>query len=401
MYDKTYEMLKRMKEDFIDRNLGEMPLKVFNDENIFQLELRKIFSKKWIFLGFESEIPNIGDYVVRHIGPDQFIVIRGSDGKIRGLFNSCRHRGTPLCLTERGNAREFMCPYHGWAYNNKGELIGIPYKEKHLEKLNLSEWGLAQIRVETYDGLIFGCMEDNGMSLSEYLGDFKWYLDIIFKATGGMETIEPPQRLVADFDWKLGAEQLTSDRIHTIVLHKTLVIYNFIGKSRFGTAIEAPDDVTITEIKGGDGLPVGSIGIRRTERKEDSAFLGYPKEEWNALAKDSVSAEQWDILRRAVSVVFTLFPNFSGFILADATDSPLENKPRVPIHSFRVWNPLGPGLTETWVWTIAPKGMSSEFKKRVSEVTRGTFGIAGNAEMDDFAHWRILVVLLKEFLPRR
>jgi 3-phenylpropionate/trans-cinnamate dioxygenase alpha subunit len=400
MYNKSHELIKKMKEDFLDKNLGEMPLKIFNDEGIFELELRNIFSKSWIFLGLESEIPNIGDYVVRYIGPDPFIVIRGSDGKIRALFNSCRHRGTLLCITERGNADNFMCPYHGWTYNNKGELIGIPFKEKVFEKFDPSEWGLTQIRVESYNGLIFGCMEDNGISLSEYLGDFKWYLDVIFKATGGMETIGPPQRWVAEFDWKLGAENFAEDRLHIAVVHKTLPAYGFVGMSRFGSGIESPDDVTINEIKGKDGLPVGCIGIRRTE-KEVSSFLGYPREEWKALVKDSVSEEQWDLLRRAINAVFTLFPNFSGLISADATDSPFGAKPRVPFHTFRVWNPIGPGLTEMWVWTLVPRGMSPELKKRIGEVTRAVFGIAGNAEMDDLPIWRRVTRAAKGIFAER
>jgi len=385
--NRTMNLIESMRKSFLEDNNGEMPLKVFNDYDIFQMELRSIFSRNWIFLGLESEIPNEGDYVVRYIGPDPFIVIRGSDGKVRALFNSCRHRGTMLCITDAGNTSNFMCPYHGWTYNNKGELVGVPFKEKVFEKFDTSKWGLLQMRVDTYDGLVFGNMDDRAPSLVDYLGDFKWYLDLIFKSTGGMEPVGPPQRWQAEFDWKLGAENFAEDRLHIAVVHKTLQAYGFVGKSRFGSGIETPDDVTVNEIKGGGGLPVACIGIRRTE-KEASSFLGYPREEWKSFSKDRVGNFQWEVLRRAINMVFTLFPNFSGLISADATDSPFGVKPRVPFHTFRVWNPVGPGLTDMWVWTLVPKESSPEFKRRVGEVTRAVFGPAGNAEMDDLPIWR-------------
>ncbi|WP_126449432.1 aromatic ring-hydroxylating oxygenase subunit alpha [Sulfodiicoccus acidiphilus] len=376
-----------MRKKFLEEENGEIPLKVFNSEEIYEMELRKIFSKNWVFLGLESEIPEPGDYVVRYIGNDPFIVIRGSDGKLRALFNSCRHRGTMLCINDRGNASTFMCPYHGWTYNNKGELVGVPFKEKVFERLDVREWGLLQIRVDSYDGLVFGNMDENAPDLQDYLGDFKWYLDLLFRAPGQMEPVGPPQRWTADFDWKLGAENFAEDRLHIAVVHRTLQSYGFVGKSRFGSGIETPDDVTVNYVRGKDGLPVGCIGIRRSER-ETSSFLGYPREEWKSFKEGSVSRGQWEVLRRAINAVFTLFPNFSGLVSADSTDSPFSEKPRVPFHTFRVWNPVGPGVTEVWMWTLVPSDSSPEFKKRVAEVTRATFGAAGNAEMDDLPIWR-------------
>jgi phenylpropionate dioxygenase-like ring-hydroxylating dioxygenase large terminal subunit len=32
-----------------------------------------------------------------------------------------------LCPADRGNARVFTCPYHGWTYDVSGDLLGVPY----------------------------------------------------------------------------------------------------------------------------------------------------------------------------------------------------------------------------------------------------------------------------------
>ena len=43
------------------------------------------------------------------------------------LVNRCAHRGTMVCPADRGHARTFTCPYHGWTYDLSGELLGVPY----------------------------------------------------------------------------------------------------------------------------------------------------------------------------------------------------------------------------------------------------------------------------------
>ena len=42
--------------------------RVYNDEAIFEDELQKIFSRGWVFIAHDSEVPNPGDYVARKIG---------------------------------------------------------------------------------------------------------------------------------------------------------------------------------------------------------------------------------------------------------------------------------------------------------------------------------------------
>src|SRR5262245_28459481 len=73
-----------------------MDRKYFIDEDIFQLEMERVFGKAWLFVGHETEIPSPGDYVVRPMGQDSVIVTRDEHGEIHVLLNSCRHRGNIL-----------------------------------------------------------------------------------------------------------------------------------------------------------------------------------------------------------------------------------------------------------------------------------------------------------------
>lgn len=109
---------------------GMIPAHVYNDEQIFSLEKERLFSRAWLFVAHESEIPQPGDYVVRRVLQDSFIVARDSAGEIRVMFNMCLHRGMQVCRAEMGNASNFRCPYHGWSYRNDGRIIGLPFHQE-------------------------------------------------------------------------------------------------------------------------------------------------------------------------------------------------------------------------------------------------------------------------------
>src|SRR5262245_53969203 len=100
---------------------------LYTDPRIFAEEMEKIFSRGWVFVGHDSEIPQPGDFVTRFLGQQPVIMVRGKDGQVSVLLNRCAHRGTTVCPAERGNTRVFVCPYHGWTYDLNGTLTGVPY----------------------------------------------------------------------------------------------------------------------------------------------------------------------------------------------------------------------------------------------------------------------------------
>ena len=93
---------------------------IFTDETIFKMEQEKIFAKAWLYVGHESEIRNVGDYVTRQMATDPVILTRGEDGKAHVIHNACSHRGAIVCNKDSGNAKGFTCPYHGWVFGLDG-----------------------------------------------------------------------------------------------------------------------------------------------------------------------------------------------------------------------------------------------------------------------------------------
>ena len=156
-----------------DAEAGWLDRRVLSDPALYQLELERIFARGWNFMCHDSQIPNVGDYFINYIGEDQVICVRGEDGEVNVLLNTCRHRGNALCRAEQGTAKSFVCSYHGWNYALDGKLIGVPGQSTYFRgDLDRSQLGLVKAaQVESYLGFWFATMAPDAPSLHDYLGD--------------------------------------------------------------------------------------------------------------------------------------------------------------------------------------------------------------------------------------
>ncbi len=369
------ELLANMEQD-LDRGL--FPLQVFNNREIYDLELRRIFARSWVYIGHESEIPRPGDYATRNIGEDPFIFVRDDAGVIRVLFNSCRHRAGQVCRDDRGNANRFLCPIHGWSYRTSGELEGVPAKNQGYRELNTAEWGLfAAPKVTNYHGLVFACLDPEAVSFEQYLGKYHWYLDIqLLLSQGGMQVLGEPHRWLVEANWKQGAENFCGDSSHTPSTHRSALDAGFV-RQEMNTG---PGKKFRLHVHDCDGH---AISIRQLEPGQ-TAFWDYPEEVTAHFRNSRLSGPQLDLARRAINHNGTVFPNFS-FLHFAATDS--IDRPPAGFLSMRVWQPKGPGKTEIWNWILAPREASESYKRRAYQAGMSSFSPSGNFEQDDVTVW--------------
>jgi phenylpropionate dioxygenase-like ring-hydroxylating dioxygenase large terminal subunit len=153
--------------------------KIYLEQEIFELEMEGIFESNWVFVGHESEIAQSGDYKTVTIGTQPAIVTRDERGNIHVLMNRCMHRGSTVCQEQRGNSHTFRCWYHGWTYNNRGELIGVPYADGYGAGFDKHKFNLFKAaRVEKYRGLVFASLNPDVEALSDYLGSARYYIDL-------------------------------------------------------------------------------------------------------------------------------------------------------------------------------------------------------------------------------
>jgi phenylpropionate dioxygenase-like ring-hydroxylating dioxygenase large terminal subunit len=106
-----------------------------------------------LFMGLSSRLPKPGDYVTEDVAGMPVLMTRGADGAVRAFANICRHRGAPVAQG-CGNARAFVCPYHGWTYDSQGKLLGVTDKVG-FAGLDLGAHGLVRLPIGEKHGMIF------------------------------------------------------------------------------------------------------------------------------------------------------------------------------------------------------------------------------------------------------
>ena len=106
-----------------------LPAWCYTSPAFYKREVDRIFMKVWNFVGSVHQIPNPGDYFALTFVGIPLIILRDGDGNIRAFANSCRHRGSEL-LSDSGNCKAIVCPYHSWTYGLDGRLRGAPEMDK-------------------------------------------------------------------------------------------------------------------------------------------------------------------------------------------------------------------------------------------------------------------------------
>lgn len=355
---------------------GLVPARVLNDPELYSLERDRLFPRVWSFIGHESEISKPGDYALRYIGEDPFVFVRDEHGEIHVLFNACRHRGTQICRAETGNTSHFRCPYHGWTYDNAGNLVGMPAAKDTAIGLDRSQWGLIEAaQVDTYGGMVFACLDPEAPSLAEYLGDTAYYLDMLFELND-FEVVGAPHRWIMDANWKSGAENFGGDDYHLLYLHRSMFD---VG------AIQIPFHANMIghHVLTGNGH---ALDLSIAENPDELAFWGFPEEITSKYDRSRLDPAQFNLAQRSRVFVGTVFPNLS-FIAIPLTGSPRKQAPTGFVN-LRLWQPRGSGRMELWNWVLVPKDASPDFRHASYQASMQTFSASGLFDQDDSEPWQ-------------
>ena len=151
-------------QQMIDLKRGTISREIFVSPDFYREELEKLFTRAWLFVGHESQIPKPGDFFVSRMGEESVILCRDAPGAVHVFLNSCRHRGMKVCRYEQGNTSLFVCPYHSWSYTTDGKLQGVPlYRALYEGTLNREEWSLIEVpRLATLQGHGLGVLGPGG-----------------------------------------------------------------------------------------------------------------------------------------------------------------------------------------------------------------------------------------------
>lgn len=375
MADGTHPRADWDREDILslfDPSTGRLDRRIYDDEEIYRLELERIFARGWNFMAHESQIPNAGDYFINYIGEDQVIVVRDQEGQVNVLLNTCRHRGNALCRAEFGNARSFVCSYHGWNYGLNGDLIGVPGIRNHYENaLDRSQLGLAKAaKVESYLGFYFATLDADAPPLYDFLGDVGRTGLGHVAAKGDVVVLDGIQKNIIDCNWKIAVDNL-SDWYHVMYSHASANSTGFVDLA----AVQFPDNQLV--MLGEYGHSISGPGVPPDLQAQlDQMDDAQRAEMSQSLGMDLPSTAATDVMGPVGVRTFMGHPNI--FPNLWVTLSGLQLCLRLP---------RGPGSTELWWFTVVPKEADTERRQRSVHMATHLFGPAGLLEQDDGENW--------------
>ncbi|TBU99881.1 glycine-betaine demethylase subunit GbcA [Stutzerimonas kirkiae] len=167
--EATAEMLRSRDHGY------SLPQPFYNDERLFQIDMQEIFQKEWLIAGMTCEIPAKGNFISVQVGNSPVIVVRGAEGRIFAFHNVCRHRGSRLCVSDKGKVAKLVCPYHQWTYELDGRLL-FAGTEMGTD-FSLADHSLKPVQVKAAGGYIFISLAEEPPAIDEFLRTLEHYME--------------------------------------------------------------------------------------------------------------------------------------------------------------------------------------------------------------------------------
>jgi glycine betaine catabolism A len=214
-----------------DRKRHTLPRELYVSEEAFAFDTQVMLKSVWLYACTVAHVKNPGDYFVFELANNSIIIVRGRDNEVRAFWNSCRHRGSKICLEQKGSAPRLMCPYHQWTYGLDGKLLAARSMAEDFDK---ADHGLNPVALENVGGLIFICMDNNPPPIERVKADISAQI-----AVYNLENLKVAVQddYIEDANWKLVMEN-NRECYHCDAGHPELV--SVLGTTGFGK--DAPKD---------------------------------------------------------------------------------------------------------------------------------------------------------------
>jgi choline monooxygenase len=211
----------------IDRYRPEQPLarastppaSWYVDPRFLDLELSTTFANAWQFACRLDQVREPGQFVTLELVGEPLLILRGSDGILRGFFNVCRHHAAAVMTEPAGCAKRLVCPYHGWTYTLEGALKAAPAFEG-VEDFDAAAHGLVPVHTAVWENWVFVRLAEDGPALEEFLGGGL----VAEVASLGLAKLQwfDRRHYIFDCNWKVFVDNYLDGGYHVPYLHKGL-----------------------------------------------------------------------------------------------------------------------------------------------------------------------------------
>ncbi|NRB05002.1 MAG: aromatic ring-hydroxylating dioxygenase subunit alpha [Rhodobacteraceae bacterium] len=136
----------------------------YTDQNVMKAEVHDLLYNTWQFVCHISDVDQEGTYFAFSLHGQEYFLVRGHDGTLRGFHNVCPHRGHRL-VDGSGQKSRIVCPYHAWTFDLDGSLRGARGIDR---RSAVQKHKLLPIRVDTVLGFVFVSANLDIAPLAEY-----------------------------------------------------------------------------------------------------------------------------------------------------------------------------------------------------------------------------------------
>ncbi|MDD3798611.1 MAG: SRPBCC family protein [Novosphingobium sp.] len=347
---------------------------VFTDPDLFELEMKYIFERNWVFVAHESQLPNPNDFLTTYVGRQAVLLTRDRSGKLGGFINACAHRGARVCRERRGNARNFTCPFHGWTYGTDGTLLDLTEEASggYADGFDRKTMGLEPVaRLETYRGFIFASLSADVLPLADYLAGAKTFIDLLIdqSPTGELEVLRGVTRYTYRGNWKLQAEN-GLDGYHVGSVHANYVMT--VMRRVSGASSNDTRTFDFTQVSRGEGGFFSFDHGHAVLWVDYANFRDRPNFELAPAIREKHGEERAKWMTERLRNLL-LFPNL---FLMDQTSTQL-----------RIIRPISVDETEVTTYCIAPVGESAKARALRIRQYEDFFNASGMATPDDLAEF--------------
>jgi len=346
---------------------------IFDDDELFDLEMRTIFEGGWVFLGLASQADQPNDFFTSWAGRVPILVARDGEGTLNAFVNSCPHKGARIAQTMAGNTRLHVCAYHSWTFDSAGRNRGIKQKAAGCYAAAFDDASHDLTRLPAfadYRGFLFGSLSANVPPLADYLGETVKLLDLVVDQGEGMELIPGGVTFTYDANWKLQLENC-SDQYHFTSAHPSYI--RLLEKRARAEKPEAFKSAMETQThwrEDASGIQGGSFSFANGHALNwgiGTVNDGSPLYESRDRLAAAIGEDRRDWMFNMRNL--TIFPNIQ---IAENASSQL-----------RVIRPLAANRTEMRTWCLAPKGESAAARRQRIRQYEDFFNPSGMATPDD------------------
>jgi len=224
----------------------------YTEPRMVTLERDRVFASSWQAVGRVDQVRDRGAFLTADVAGEPILVVRDSEGVLRGFFNVCRHRAAPLETVPCGVVDKLRCRYHGWTYDLTGRLRGTPEFDG-VQDFAKEDHGLVPLGgVAEWGPIVWVHLDKPVQTIEQFLDPLPAFVG----AHGPFDLLQFAERRTYDLacNWKVYVDNYLDGGYHVNTVHPALA--GVLDYREYRTTVHGFTSLQSSPLKAAEG-PAG------------------------------------------------------------------------------------------------------------------------------------------------